>query len=54
MEMRCYPCRHGQCDVCIDVGCICLACMASTKDEYPLDYPIYVGGSRVCLLSQPA
>lgn len=51
MEHPCYPCRLGRHEECIEVGCVCLVCLADSKEEYPLEYPTYVGGSRVCALS---
>jgi hypothetical protein len=51
-EMRCMACRHSQHDVCIDVGCFCFTCMANQKDEYPSEYPTYLGGPLACLSSQ--
>jgi hypothetical protein len=49
--MRCYACRLNRHHECIDVGCLCTTCAADDKDEHPIEYPIYVGGSRVCSLS---
>jgi hypothetical protein len=54
MELRCYACRLARHGECIEVGCSCLSCMANDKDEYPVEYPTYVGGPRVCLLLSAA
>jgi len=36
MESRCYACQVGRHIECVEVGCICLVCIADVKEQDPI------------------
>lgn len=48
--MRCYPCRVGTHDYCIEVGCICLSCLHQDKEQEPLQWPVKLAWLPTCAL----
>jgi len=51
MEMRCYECRVGRHEYCLDVGCFCLRCMTNDKELDPIRFPITLAWLSTCSLS---